>query len=143
MVHNKLTLCCAEFRKASRSTGNNACVEQARKHGKVFLRDTKVEFGSVDDKIIVLAEQEFDAFQADVRAGDITTARGLYVVVRGDGMYVFRHRAEHTDGTELVFDQEELDAFVDGVRKGEFDDEGTHVAHTAACAHRDVAVSAA
>jgi hypothetical protein len=144
VARNPVTLCSGEFSKATRSgAGGGDCVEYSRKLGKVFLRDSKEEFGSADDRKIVLAEQMFDAFQADVRAGNITAARGLSVVVRGDGMYVFRDPAEVGEGTELVFDQGEVDAFVDGICKGEFDNESTHADHMAECAHREVELTIA
>lgn len=143
MIPSQLTLCGSEFRKASRSgSGGGNCVEYARKYGTVFLRDTKVEFGSAADGIIVLSEHDFDAFQADARAGNIAAARCLAITAREDGMFVFRNRTDDTDAIELVFDQGELDAFLDGVHKGEFDHESAQAAHTADCAHREVQLAA-
>lgn len=143
MIPSQITLCGREFRKASRSaSGGTDCVEYARKCGMVFLRDTKVEFGSAADGIIALSEHNFDTFQADVREGGTTTARCLAITAREDGMFVFHNRADDADAIELVFDQGELDAFLDGVHKGEFDHESAQAAHAANCAHREIQLAA-
>ena len=60
--------------------------------------------------------------EAAVRAGD-SGRSPLDVTRRTDGMYIFRIMTTSSDAahTELVFDQDELDAFHDGVFNHEFD----------------------
>jgi hypothetical protein len=131
-----MKLCSQAFRKATRSQSGGECTECARQGGKVFLRDSKVDFGSDGDNIIVLDEADFDAFQADVRAG-IAVTRGLAIIGR-DGDFVVRRQADGEDATELVFSKGEIEAFIDGVHKREFDAESTHAEHAPDCVHREV-----
>lgn len=119
-----------EFRKATRSSPNQNCVRIARKQGWTAVWDDKRSTAATtpattlpDTELIMLTDAEFDSYQTAVRDSDAGEAP-LSLHRRGDGLYVFRRAAtpaaEETR-VELVFDQDEIDAFHDGVRNHEFD----------------------
>jgi hypothetical protein len=120
-----------EFRKAARSSPNQNCVRVARKQGWTAVWDDKRSTAATtpvttlpNSELLLLTDAQFDTYQAAVRAGD-SGRSPLNVTRRTDGMYIFRittpsSDAAHTD-VELVFDQDELDAFHDGVFNHEFD----------------------
>jgi Domain of unknown function (DUF397) len=106
-----------EFRKASASQPDKACVQVARRGGWVEVRDDKTTFGSPADHRLVFTDAEFDAVLAGLRAGD-TMGLPLHIARRPDGTHTFRR----ADGSiELEFTAREVTAFLDGVRAGEFD----------------------
>ncbi|MGY2063536.1 hypothetical protein ACW9HQ_52300, partial [Nocardia gipuzkoensis] len=73
------------------------------------------------DELLLFTDEQFDAYQVGVREGR-AEASALTVARRADGMYVFRAvTAQPVPEVELIFDQDELDAFHDGVRNREFD----------------------
>ncbi|MFE0020936.1 DUF397 domain-containing protein [Amycolatopsis sp. NPDC059021] len=109
-----------DFRKATASNPDKDCVRVARRNGRVEIRDDKKAFGAPDDHRLVLTEDEFDAYQDDVRAG--IDSRGVLVVTRrADGCWVFRKATAACSDVELVFTESELTAFHTGVRRREFD----------------------
>jgi len=133
-----------EFRKATRSSPNQNCVRIARKQGWTAVWDDKRGTAVTtpatalpDTELILLTDAQFDNYQTAVRAGDAedspdTDDSPLSLDRRADGLYVFRLAAELTHPAsspapvtdtpvELVFDQDEIDAFHDGVLNHEFD----------------------
>ncbi|WP_019927978.1 DUF397 domain-containing protein [Nocardia sp. BMG111209] len=117
-----------EFHKAVASSPNQNCVQVARKQGWTAVWDDKLATAGTTaatvlpaDELLVLTDAEFDAFQSGVRSGS-TDHHALTVTPRDDGAYVFRAAtAQPVAEVQLVFDADELDAFLDGVRNGEFD----------------------
>src|SRR2546423_1775543 len=115
-----------EFRKATRSSPNQNCVRIARKQGWTAVWDDKrgtpataPETPLPDTELILLTDAQFDDYQVAGRSHDgdpypLTRAR------RAGGFYVLSLPATETP-VELVFDQDEIDAFHDGVRNHEFD----------------------
>lgn len=115
-----------EFRKATRSSPNQNCVRVARKQGWTAVWDDKrgtpattPETPLPDTELILLTDNQFDDYQVAVRAGDADDSP-LSLVRRADGLYVLSLPTPETT-VELVFDQDEIDAFHDGVRNHEFD----------------------
>lgn len=115
-----------EFRKATRSSPNQNCVRVARKQGWTAVWDDKrgtpattPETPLPDTELILLTDNQFDDYQVAVRAGDADDSP-LSLVRRADGLYVLSLPVTETT-VELVFDQDEIDAFHDGVRNHEFD----------------------
>jgi hypothetical protein len=105
-----------EFRKASASQPDKACVQVARRDGWVEIRDDKTAFGALDDHRIILTAEEFDHFLASVRTGT-TEGLCLEMVLRADGV---AFRRANGSGIELEFTDSEVSAFLAGVRAGEF-----------------------
>jgi hypothetical protein len=133
-----LLLCPGEFLKAQRSvSGGTDCVECARRDGLVFVRDDKVPFGSAADTILTFTEEQFDTFQACVRAGEDLGGLCLSITEREPGVFVFRSTVGG-DGAELTFTEGEVLAFYDGIKNREFDVSGRHADHSGDCAHRAV-----
>ena len=125
------TFTVGEFRKAARSSPNQNCVRIARKQGWTAVWDDKRSTAATTpatplpgSELLLLTDAQFDSYQAAVRAGD-SGRSPLNVTRRTDGMYVFRIMTTSSDvahtEVELVFDQDELDAFHDGVFNREFD----------------------
>jgi hypothetical protein len=124
------TFSVGEFRKASRSSPNQNCVRIARKQGWTAVWDDKrgtaattPETPLPDTELLLLTDAQFDSYQRAVRS-DAVEDSPLHVTRRGDGMYLFRTATSPSGATtdvELVFDQDELDAFHYGVRNHEFD----------------------
>jgi hypothetical protein len=121
------TFTVGEFRKATYSSPNQNCVRVARKNGWTAIWDDKLAdahytpgMSLPDNEILVFSDAQFDAFQAGVRAG---RADGPYVAIsRREGGYVLRAAIpQPIDGVELLFDQDEFDAFRQGVLNHEFD----------------------
>ena len=104
-----------EFRKASASNPTQECVRVARRSGWVELRDDKTQFGSPDDRRIVLTSAEFDRFQTGIRSGK---SNGLptRLDLQRDGTYLLRAAA-----VTLTFTEPEVRAFIAGIRNHEFD----------------------
>jgi len=118
-----------EFRKATRSSPNQNCVRIARKQGWTAVWDDKRGTPATtptttlpDTELILLTDAQFDDYQTAVRSGAADDSP-LSLVRRADGLYTFRLTPErtHPAHVELVFDQDEIDAFHDGVRNHEFD----------------------
>ncbi|QWF78680.1 DUF397 domain-containing protein [Amycolatopsis sp. CA-230715] len=110
-----------EFRKAARSEPKQNCVRVARRDGWVEVRDDKLQ-GRPEyaTRALRLTEADFDDYQMAVREGRQQVGHSLETVRRdSDGMYVFRHR--DVPSIELEFTFDEVNAFLDGVVKGEFD----------------------
>jgi|GEM_PF-6268743 len=123
------TVC--EFHKASRSSPNQNCVRIARKQGWTAVWDDKRSTAATtpattltDGELLLLTDAQFDGYQAGVRAGKSEDSP-LTVTHRPDGMYIFSLATAPLPAgeqrVELVFDQDELDAFHDGVQNHEFD----------------------
>ncbi|MFF0487867.1 hypothetical protein ACWDSJ_19450 [Nocardia sp. NPDC003482] len=123
------TFTAGEFHKARASSPNQNCVRVARKQGWTAVWDDKRATDRITPatelplgELLLFTDEQFDAYQAGVREGR-APACPLTVTRRADGMYVFRAATtQPTPGVELVFDQDELDAFHDGVRNREFDE---------------------
>ncbi|MCX4094924.1 hypothetical protein [Nocardia sp. alder85J] len=117
-----------EFHKAAASSPNQNCVRVARKQGWTAVWDDKLAGAGTTaatvlpaEELLLLTDAEFDAYQSGVRSGS-TEQQALTVTPRGDGDYVFRAATtQPVAEVQLVFDADELDAFLDGVRNGEFD----------------------
>lgn len=110
-----------EFRKATRSDPYKDCVRVARRDGWVEVRDDKTAFGAPDDVRLVFPDEQFDAYLASERSGD-TSGRCIKVTRRPDGLYSFRSTVSQSSGAdELLFTEREIEAFRDGVARGEFD----------------------
>lgn len=111
-----------DFRKASASHPRRECVCVARRHGWVEIRDDKTVFGSPDDQRLVFTAAQFDAFQAGVRSGE-TSDLCLAMSRLCDGMYRFRSAISQpeSEAAELKLTEAEVAAFLDGVARGEFD----------------------
>jgi transcriptional antiterminator Rof (Rho-off) len=103
-----------DFRKATASNPTTECVRVARRGDWVELRDDKTAFGAPDDHRIVLADEDFDRFQAGVRSGE--PAGPLRLDRQAGGTYLLR-----TDAVTLTFTEPEVRAFLSGVRNHEFD----------------------
>ncbi|RDI42469.1 DUF397 domain-containing protein [Nocardia mexicana] len=122
------TFTAGEFRKASYSSPNQNCVRIARRDGWTAVWDDKRATDRTTpatalpaDELLLFTDEQFDTFQAGVR-GTVTHRSPLAVTRREDGHYVFRAATpQPVVGVELVFDQDELDAFHHGVRDHEFD----------------------
>lgn len=110
----------SQFRKSSRSGQNpQACVEVARGSGWVAIRDSKQTWNSEDDHRLVVTADQFDAWLATLDGG--TADPGCIAITRrAAGVNVFRSTDPRAHGNELVFDDAEVEAFLAGVRGGEF-----------------------
>lgn len=114
-----------EFRKASASNPDRQCVRVARRDGWVELRDDKRAFGARDDVRLVFTETQFDEFLTGTRSGQ-TSGHCLTVIAQGDGTYTMRSTVPQSAvGEELEFTEGEIQAFLDGVARGEFDRDTT------------------
>ena len=114
-----------EFRKASASNPNRECVRVARRDGRVELRDDKTAFGEPDDVRLVFTEAQFDEFLTGTRSGR-TSGLCLTVSAREDGTYTLRSTVPHPSAAEeLQFTEGEIQAFLDGVHRGEFNRDTT------------------
>lgn len=113
-----------DFRKASASQPDRECVRVARRDGWVELRDDKTTFGTPEDTRLVLTAAQFDDFLQRVRAGE-TTGLPIEMEPRDDGTFVFRNAAAQRPAApaRLEFSASEVEAFLDGIRRGEFDRE--------------------
>lgn len=110
-----------EFRKATRSNPDRECVRVARRDGWVEVRDDKTSFGAPDDVRLTFSDEQFDAYLAGEQSGD-TAGRCIEIARRPDGLYAFRSTVpQSSDARELLFTEREIDAFRDGVARGEFD----------------------
>jgi hypothetical protein len=108
-----------EFRKASASNPDRECVRVARRDGWVEIRDDKTIFGSSDDRRLLLNAAEFDHFQASARAG-VVDDLCIEMIPHADGTYTLRKTGDQSSA-ELKFSRGEVEAFLTGVRTGEFD----------------------
>ncbi|GAA1961732.1 DUF397 domain-containing protein [Amycolatopsis minnesotensis] len=109
-----------EFRKATRSEPKKECVRVARRDGWVEVRDDKLQGSpAYATRALQLTAADFDAYQRAVREGRQVGHRLETVRRDSDGMYIFRHLDEPSIELEFTFD--EVNAFLDGVVKGEFD----------------------
>ncbi|MCC3311389.1 hypothetical protein A5780_32355 [Nocardia sp. 852002-20019_SCH5090214] len=116
--------------KAARSAGGNSCVRIGRKNGWTVVWDDKLATPETDrgaplpsDQTLVVSDEQFDAFQEALRAGR-TDGQCIRIQQSLAGRYTFTaHNAPHSrnTGVALHFDCDEFDAFMSGVRNGEFD----------------------
>ncbi|MEV6335038.1 DUF397 domain-containing protein [Nocardia vinacea] len=121
------TFTVAEFRKATFSSPNQNCVRIARKNGWTAVWDDKLAderytpgMSLPDNEILLFTDEQFDVFQAGLRAGRVEDR--YLAISRRDGGFVFRAAIpQPIDGVELLFDQDEFDAFRQGVLNNEFD----------------------
>lgn len=115
----------SDFRKASASHPDRECVRVARRDGRVELRDDKTAFGAPDDIRLVFTEAQFDEFLTGTRNGR-TSGLCLTVSAREDGTYSLRSTVpQPAAGEELQFTEGEVQAFLDGVHRAEFDCDAT------------------
>jgi hypothetical protein len=109
-----------DFRKASRSGQNpQACVEVARSAGWVVVRDSKQLWNSADDHRLVFSAEQFDDCLAALRAGSTDTLC-IEIARHGDGVNVLRSTVPQSHDNTLTFTDDEIEAFLAGVRDGEF-----------------------
>ncbi|ANY05904.1 DUF397 domain-containing protein [Pseudonocardia sp. HH130630-07] len=106
----------ADFRTATASQPNGDCVQVARRAGWVALRDDKTDFGADDDHRLLLTGDAFDRAQDAWRTGGSTGP--VRIADRGDGHVM---RLDDRSSSELSFSTAEIEAFLDGVIRGEFD----------------------
>lgn len=115
----------AVFRKASRSGQNpQACVEVARGNGWVMVRDSKQQWNSEEDHRLVFTAEQFDAWLAarGAEATDTLCDETLCIDIarHADDVNVFRSTVPQDHDKTLTFTDAEIEAFLDGARKGEF-----------------------
>jgi hypothetical protein len=113
-----------EFRKASRSEPDKQCVQVARRAGWVEIRDSKKVFGAADDHRLVFTAEQFDGYQAGVRAGE-PFGHCIQITINDDGLHAVGSTVPRwgpAGGTSLEFTDGELLAFHDGVLAHEFDE---------------------
>jgi hypothetical protein len=109
-----------DFRKAARSGQNpQACVEVARRAGWVVIRDSKQLWNSTDDHRLVFSAEQFDACLDALSAGSTDTPC-IEIARHGVGVNVFRSTVPQEHDNALTFTDGEIEAFLDGVRNGEF-----------------------
>jgi uncharacterized protein DUF397 len=114
-----------QFHKATRSGQNpQACVEVARERGWVEIRDSKQPWNSQEDHRLVFTAEQFDTWLAAMHAATTdlpsTDTLAIEIVRHGDGVNVFRSTAPLQRDNVLTFTDDEIEAFLDGVRNGEF-----------------------
>jgi hypothetical protein len=135
-----------EFRKATRSEPpDKSCVHIARGYGLVVIRDTKQAWGSSTDQHITMSVEDFDNVQVALRSARISGPSIPGAVLEGCVLQVARlgpdrnvlSRTQSQAGDEvartLEFTDNEVIAWLDGVRKGEFDLDTVHRAHSTSC----------
>jgi Domain of unknown function (DUF397) len=109
-----------QFRKATRSGQNpQACVEVARERGWVEIRDSKQQWGSTDDHRLVFTAEQFDAWLA-AHGTEMADALCIDIARRGGDVNEFRSTVPQQHDNVLTFTDAEIEAFLDGVRNGEF-----------------------
>lgn len=109
----------ALFRKATATNENpSTCVQVARQGDIVEIWDDKKDF-TPENRMTFTAEQ-FDMFQLGVREGK-TDGLCIAITRRADGINEFRSTVPQAHDGVLEFDDAEVEAFFDGVRKHEFD----------------------
>ena len=104
------------WRTASDCNGASSCVEVASVDGCILVRDSKLGDASPVLRVPVPA---WWSFLAAVKTGQTLTYRGVLWVADVDGGWLVWLRDE-PDAT-LSFDRAEVEAFVDGVRVGQFE----------------------
>lgn len=108
--------------KAARSGGNGGnCVEVQAYHGAVYIRDSKYGRNPANlpenEPIIELPASEWAAFLASVaNTSNPASATAPSVTYLASGLVTLEFR-----GTTLTYTTPEWDAFLNGVRGGEFD----------------------
>jgi hypothetical protein len=101
-------------------TANADVVGQA----KVLRPGGHKVFGAADDHRLVFAAEQFDGFQAGIRAGE-PFGHCVKITVNDDGPHVFGSAVPQpglAGATRLEFTDGELLAFYDGVIAREFDE---------------------
>ncbi|WP_067564805.1 hypothetical protein [Nocardia acidivorans] len=117
-----------QFRKASSSSPQQACVMVYRDDHRTLVWDDKL--ATVDtahtsvplDQCLSFDHDQFEVIQEAIRAGT-PVRRILLIAHTTDGHYEFRAAPEYapTAGTaRLRFDQHEYSAFVEAVKRDEF-----------------------
>ncbi|MEV6280260.1 hypothetical protein [Nocardia sp. NPDC051832] len=119
-----------QFRKASASSPQQACVMVFRDEHRTLLWDDKLAdpAGTSDtpvppEQCLTLNHDQFEAVQAAIRAGT-PVRRFLTIIRKADGHYLFGASPQDRSsiGTaELCFDHAEYTAFVHAVCQHEFD----------------------
>ena len=114
----------SQFRKGSRSAQDpQACVEVARARGWVEIRDTKQQWGSATDHRLVFTAEQFDAFLAAADKGMTagpTVGLCIEITRHDDGTNVFRSTVPQQHHYVLTCTDDEIAAFLHGIRHGEF-----------------------
>ncbi|MGY5309180.1 hypothetical protein [Nocardia gipuzkoensis] len=116
--------------KAARSSAGQNCVRVGRKNGWTVIWDDKLAGTATaqdqplpPDQILTFTDEQFDAFQTALRAGNPEN-QCLVIRPNSHGGYIFRAASrvvQAAEGVALYFDNDEFDAFVDGVCRREFD----------------------
>ncbi len=135
-----------EFRTATRSQPpDKDCVDIARGHGLVVIRDTKQDWGSATDAHVVLSAADFDEVQHALRDTDVRGPEIPSEVLAGCVLRFDRQRRDHTvltcavdkagDGPSapLVYTDAEIVAWLDGVANHEFDQDTIATQHDGTC----------
>lgn len=105
--------------KSSFLVGGGLCVEIRLSSDHVQLRDSKNrQKRSSEDRHIVLPVDAWLRFASEVSTG--SQGRPLATVL-DDGSVTVQHEP---DGLQLCFSADEWEAFIDGVRRGQFDTTG-------------------
>lgn len=109
-----------QFRKSTRSGQNpRACVEVARTHDWVVVRDSKQPWESTSDHRLIFTGTQFDAWIASLRTEP--TGTGCIEITRDDtGSNELRSTVAQAHEHALQFTDAEIAAFLDGARDGEF-----------------------
>ena len=111
-----------DFRVPSRSgdPANSTCVEFACKDREVELRQNRNEWGSPEDHRLRFPAEDFALWVKGHNAGS-TEGLCLSTVQRGDGLWEYRSTLPDADpAAVLVFDQDEVDAFLADVKSGKY-----------------------
>ncbi|MGW4719454.1 DUF397 domain-containing protein [Nocardia sp. NPDC004260] len=116
------------WRKATRSNNSGACVEVLEGISSVSIRDSKYLRDPLNDPdaepIITVTKDEWAAFVDQIAERTLTLRPGrLRAIAVGDGTTQLT-----CSGVILSYTRAEWDAFVYGVRCGEFDITATAVA---------------
>ncbi|MFF2554668.1 hypothetical protein ACFVUS_26950 [Nocardia sp. NPDC058058] len=116
-----------QFRKASSSSPQQACVMVYRDDHRTLIWDDKLA-ATVDTphvppgQCLSFDHEQFEVIQEAIRAGE-PVERFLVITRRFDGLYEFSADADCADSagaTRLYFDHREFTAFVRAVAGGEF-----------------------
>ncbi|MEU6191976.1 hypothetical protein [Nocardia sp. NPDC047038] len=123
------TLTAGQFRKATASSPQQACVMVSRDEKWTVVWDDKLAdpHSTTDalvpqDQCLYFHHHEFDAFQEGIRSGN-PIGHCLQMTLRNDGTYIFSAATadQSASAPELHFDLAEYEAFLTGICKHEFD----------------------
>ncbi|MGH3587152.1 MAG: DUF397 domain-containing protein [Pseudonocardia sp.] len=109
-----------QFRKSTRSGQDpQRCVEVARADGWVAVRDSKQSWNSSGDHRLVFTDAQFDSWIASLHT-DPAGSGCIQITRDAAGTHEFRSTVAQEHDHSLAFTDEEIVAFLDGARDGEF-----------------------